>query len=182
MAEPTHTTSTGHAPAGEHKGAFPPFQSQTFASQLVWLAIAFVLLYVLMAKVALPRVGAIIENRQKRIADDIADAGKLKTQSDEAVAAYEKALADARARAQAIANETREKQTAAADARRKTLEGELNAKLAEAEKTIAATKQSAMSNVQAIAEDATLAIVERLIGLAPSEKAVAKAVADALKN
>ena len=178
MAEPTHNTSTEHVPAGEHKGAFPPFQSQTFASQLVWLAIAFVLLYVLMAKVALPRVGAIIESRQKRIADDIADAGRLKQQSDEAVTAYEKALADARARAQVIANETRDRQAAAADARRKTLEAELNSKLVEAEKTIATTKQAAMSNVRAIAEDATRAIVERLIGLAPSEKAVA----DALKN
>jgi len=181
MAEP-HTTSTEHVPAGEHKGAFPPFQSQTFASQLVWLVIAFVLLYALMAKWALPRVGRIIESRQKRIADDLADAERLKVQSDEAVAAYEKALADARARAQAIANETREQQQAAADATRKTLEGELNAKLAEAEKSIAATKQAAMANVRAIAEDAARAIVERLIGSAPSDKAVAAAVAAVLKN
>src|SRR5476649_2566794 len=134
MAEPADKTSTEHPAEGGH-GGFPPFQAQTFASQLVWLAIAFVLLYVLMSKWALPRVGAIIENRQKRIDDDIADAGKLKTQSDEAVAAYEKALADARARAQTIANETRDTQAVAAEARRKTLEGELNAKLAEAEKT-----------------------------------------------
>lgn len=181
MAEPLNT-STGHVPAGGHKGAFPPFQSQTFASQLVWLAIAFVLLYVLMAKVALPRVAKIIENRQKCIADDIADAGRLKQQSDEAVAAYEQALADARARAQAIANETREREAAAAEARRKALEGELNARLAEAEKTIAATKLAAMANVRAIAEDAARAIVERLIGAAPSEKAVAEAVADVLKG
>src|SRR5664279_4398638 len=145
MAEP-HNTSTEHVPAGEHKGAFPPFQSQSFASQLVWLVIAFVLLYVLMLKVALPRVAKIIEGRQKRIDGDIADAGKLKAQSDEAVAAYEKALADARARAQAIANETRDKQAVATEATRKTLEAELNAKMAEAEKTIAATKQAAMSN------------------------------------
>jgi F-type H+-transporting ATPase subunit b len=181
MAE-QHNTSTGHAPAGEHKGAFPPFQSQTYASQLVWLVIAFVLLYVLMSKWALPRVGAILENRQKRIDGDIAEAGALKAQSDEAVAAYEKALADARANAQAIANETRDKQAAAAEVRRKTLEDELNAKLAEAEKTIAATKTAAMSNVRSIAEDATRAIVERLIGVAPSDKAVADAVADALKR
>jgi F-type H+-transporting ATPase subunit b len=181
MAEP-HTTSTEHVPAGEHKGAFPPFQSQTFASQLVWLVIAFVLLYALMAKWALPRVGRIIESRQKRIADDLADAERLKVQSDEAVAAYEKALADARARAQAIANETREQQQAAADATRKTLEGELNVKLAEAEKSIAATKQAAMANVRAIAEDAASAIIKRLIGSAPSDKAVAEAVADVLKR
>jgi F-type H+-transporting ATPase subunit b len=98
------------------------------------------------------------------------------------VAAYEKALADARANAQAIANETRDKQAAAAEARRKTLEDELNAKLAHAEKTIAATKTAAMGNVRGIAEDATRAIVERLIGTAPGEKAVADAVADALKR
>src|SRR5471032_2490958 len=139
MATNSHTEQ----PSG-HKAAFPPFNKATFASQLFWLVIAFALLYALMAKVALPRVGAIIEGRQKRIDDDIVDAGKLKTQSDEAVAAYEKALADARSRAQAIANETRDKQAVAAEARRKTLEDELNAKLADAEKTIAATKTAAM--------------------------------------
>ena len=181
MAEPTHSTSTEHPAQGGH-GGFPPFQSQTFASQLVWLAIAFVLLYVLMAKLALPRVSSIIESRQKHIEDDLADASRLKGESDAAVAAYEKALADARNRGQAIATETREQQAAAAEARRKTLESELNTKLAEAEKTIAATKQAAMGNVRSIAEDATRAIVERLIGAAPNEKTVAAAVADALKG
>ncbi len=177
MATNSHTEQ----PSG-HKAVFPPFNKTTFASQLFWLVIAFALLYALMAKVALPRVGAIIENRQKRIADDIADAGKLKTQSDEAISAYEKALADARARAQAIANETRDKQAAAAEATRKKLEGELNAKLAEAEKTIAATKQAAMANVHGIAADATKAIVERLIGTVPADSAVDAAVAEALKG
>ncbi len=161
---------------------FPPFNPTTFASQLFWLVIAFVVLYVLMAKVALPRVGAIIESRQKCIADDLAGAASLKAESDAAIAAYEKALAEARARAQAIANETRDKQAAAAAATRKRLEGELNAKLAEAEKTIAATKQAAMLNVRGIAADATKAIVERLIGTAPADGAVDKAVADALKG
>jgi F-type H+-transporting ATPase subunit b len=182
MAEPAHTTSTEAVPKGEHGGGFPPFNAHSFPSQLVWLVIAFVLLYALMAKWALPQVARVIEGRQKAIADDVAEAGRLKHQSDEAVAAYEKALADARARAQTIANETREKQAAAAAATRKKVEDELNAKLAEAEKTIAATKQAAMSNVRAIAEDAAGAIVERLIGAAPSQKAVADAVADVLKR
>jgi len=177
MATNSHTEQ----PSG-HKGAFPPFNKTTFASQLFWLVIAFVLLYVLMAKLALPRIGAIIESRQKRIADDIADAGKLKIQSDEAIAAYEKALADARARAHAIANETRDKQAAAADATRKKIEGELNAKLTDAEKAIAATKKAAMANVRGIAADATKAIVERLIGTAPSDSAVDAAISDALKG
>jgi len=175
------TTSHTEQPSG-HKGAFPPFNPTTFASQLFWLVIAFVVLYVLMAKVALPQIGAIIESRQKSIADDLAGAASLKAESDAAIAAYEKALAEARARAQAIANETRDKQAAAAQATRKRLEGELNAKLAEAEKTIAATKQAAMANVRGIAADATKAIVERLIGKAPSDSAVDAAVADALKG
>jgi F-type H+-transporting ATPase subunit b len=182
MAEPKHTTGIEHVPKSEEHGKFPPFDAHSFASQLTWLVIAFVLLYVLMAKWALPRVGSVIESRQKRIEDDITEADKLKAQSDEAVAAYEKALADARANAQAIANATRDKQAAAAEARRKTLEGELNVKLAEAEKTIAATKQAAMSNVRGIAEDAARAIVERLIGQAPGDQTVADAVAGVLKR
>lgn len=177
MATNSHT----EVPSG-HKGAFPPFDSTTFASQLVWLAITFVVLYVLMAKVALPRLGGIIESRQKRIEGDIAEAGALKAQSDAALAAYEKALADARTSAQAIANETRDKQAAAAEARRKQLEGELNTKLAEAEKTIAATKTAAMANVRGIAADATKAIVERLTGKAPADSAVDAAVGEALKG
>jgi F-type H+-transporting ATPase subunit b len=181
MAEPAHKTGTEAVPKGEH-GGFPPFQAQNFASQLVWLAIAFVLLYVLMAKLALPRVGAAIETRQKRIDDDIAEAGRLKQDSDAAIAAYEKALADARAGAQTIAGEMREKQTAEAEATRKRLEDQLNAKLADAEKSIAATKEAAMRNVRGIAEDAARAIVERLIGKAPSDSAVGAAVADVLKR
>jgi F-type H+-transporting ATPase subunit b len=182
MAEPQHNAGTEHVPKSEHKAGFPPFDAHSFASQLVWLVIAFVLLYVLMSKWALPQVGAIIDKRRKRIDDDVAEAGSLKTQSDQAAAAYEKALADARANAQAIANETRDKQADAAEARRKTLEDELNVKLADAEKTIAATKQAAMSNVRGIAEDAARAIVERLIGRAPSDQAVSDAVAGALKR
>jgi len=182
MAEQAHKATTEQPPTNEHGGGFPPFQSQNFPSQLVWLVIAFVLLYVLMAKLALPRVASIIESRQKHIDEDIAEAGKLKQQADEAVAAYEKALADARARAQSIANETRERHEAAADATRKQLEDELNTKLAGAEMSIGATKQAAMANVRSIAEEIARAIIERLSGSAPNDTAVANAVASALKR
>jgi F-type H+-transporting ATPase subunit b len=175
------TTAHTQAPS-EHKGAFPPFDSSTFASQLVWLVITFVLLYALMAKVALPRVGSIIAQRQNRIDDDLAQANAFKAQSDAALAAYEKALADARARAQAMASEMRDKQAAEAEASRKKLEDQLNAKLAEAEKVIAGTKQAAMANVRNIAADAARAIVERLIGTVPADSAVVAAVKDALKS
>jgi F-type H+-transporting ATPase subunit b len=182
MAEPAHTTSTEHVPKGEHDGGFPPFNSQTFGSQLFWLVIAFVLLYALMAKWALPKVAGVIENRRKHIEGDLAEAARLKQQSDEAVAAYEQALADARGRAQAIANETRDRQAKEAEAARKSIEDELNARLAQSDKTIVATKEAAMSNVRGIAEGAAAAIVERLTGSAPSGKTVADAVADVLKR
>jgi F-type H+-transporting ATPase subunit b len=167
---------------GTHKGAFPPFQSETFASQIFWLVLCFAVLYLLMAKVALPRIGGILEARRSRIADDLAQAERLKERSDAAIVVYEKALADARARAQAIANETRQKQAAAAEESRKALEAQLDAKLAQAEKQIAATKTAAMANVQAIAVDAAAAIVERLIGTTPAGQDVAAAVEAVLKR
>lgn len=179
MATPTGT-STG-AGSG-HKGPFPPFNSETFASQLIWLALTFVTLYIVMSKVALPRVSGIIAARQGRIAGDLAEAQRLKEQAEAATAAYEKTLADARANAQGIAAKTRDKLTAAAEERRKATEERLNKRLEEGEKTIAATKSAAMANVKAIATDAASAIVQRLTGSAPNEKAIGDAVADALKR
>jgi F-type H+-transporting ATPase subunit b len=178
MATTAHTEASG----GSHKGPFPPFQAETFASQLVWLAITFSLLYLLAAKIVLPRIGGIIEARRSHIDDDLAEANRLKAESDAAIAAYEKSLANARARAQALANETRERQAAEAEKNRKLLEEKLNAKLAEAEKTIAATKAVAMANVRGIASEAASAIVQRLIGSAPSADALNEAVADVLKR
>src|SRR5580658_9955145 len=116
MAEPTAHTAT---PAGH--STFPPFQSVNFPSQLVWLAVTFVLLYALMSRIALPRIASILADRDKRIADDIAAANRLKEQSDAAHAAYEKALADARTRAQTIANETHQREAAAAEETNKRL-------------------------------------------------------------
>src|SRR5690348_5670912 len=123
MAENNNTVATvEHTPNGEHGSGFPPFNSHTFPSQLIWLALSFIVLYVLMSKLALPRIGSILEEREKHIEGDIAAADRLKKQSEEAIAAYEKALADARANAQAIAAETRAKQLAEAEAARKKLE------------------------------------------------------------
>jgi F-type H+-transporting ATPase subunit b len=177
MAENAHT----EVPGG-HGGGFPPFQKETFASQLFWLVIAFVLLYVLMSKLALPRVGSIIEARRARIDGDLAAANELKTSADAAMAAYEKSLAEARSRAQTIGNETRDRLNAEAEKSRKALDEQLNIKLAEAEKTIAATKTAAMSNVRSIATDAASAIVTRLTGTAPADAAVASAIDSVLKR
>ena len=174
------TNAHTEAPAGQNR--FPPFQTQNFPSQVVWLVISFVLLYVLMSKVALPRIGSILADRSKRIADDISAAQQFKERSDAAHAAYEKALADARTRAQSIANATREQQQAAAEATNKRLEAELHERLAAAEKSIAGTRAAAMGNVGAIATEAASAIVERLIGETPSAHDVAAAVGEVVKR
>lgn len=168
--------------SGGHSGGFPPFDPSTFASQLVWLALAFILLYVLMSRLALPRMDAILNARRSRISDDLAEASRLKAESETAIASYQKALADARARAQAMATDMRDKLAAEADKSRRTVEERLNARLAEAEKSITATKAAAMVHVRTIATESAGAIVRRLIGIAAPDKAVAEAVDDVLKR
>jgi F-type H+-transporting ATPase subunit b len=175
-------TTSAHTEAPGGHGSFPPFNAGTYASQLVWLVVAFVLLYVLMSKVALPRIASIFDARKAKIADDLAEASRQKAQADAAIAAYEKGLADARARAQAMAAEARDKLAAEADRSRKLLEDQLAVKLAEAEKTIAATKTAAMANVRGIAVETAAVIVHRLTGVTASDSAVAQAVDDVLKR
>jgi F-type H+-transporting ATPase subunit b len=181
MAEETHGAHT-EVPSAGHKAPFPPFMKETFPSQLIWLAITFVALYVVMARVALPRIGAILAARQGRIADDMGEAQRLKTEADTTLAAYEQSLADARSRAQTIAAETRSRLNHEAEAQRHALEADLNAKLAEAEKTIAVARTAAMGNVRGIAIEAAAAIVERLIGTTPAAPSVEAAVEAALKQ
>jgi F-type H+-transporting ATPase subunit b len=175
--------ATAHTEAeGGHKAPFPPFQKDTFASQLVSLLIAFVALYLIVSRIALPRVGSVLDERQNAIEGDLAAAQKLKDASAGALKAYESELAAARSRAQAIGTETREKLNAASEAERKTLEHRLSLKLAEAEKTIASTRETAMRNVRGIAAEAAAAIVQRLTGLAPDGKSVDSAVDASLKG
>ena len=175
--------TTAHTEAdGGHKAPFPPFEKDTFASQLVSLAVAFVALYLIVSKIALPRVGRLLEARQKAIEGDLAEAQKLKDASGAALKAYESELAAARSRAQSIGSETREKLSAASEAERKKLEEQLSHKLAEAEKTIASTREAAMTNVRGIAADAATAIVQRLTGVVPDGKSVDSAVEASLKG
>lgn len=176
-----NTSAHTEVPGG-HGGGFPPFNASTYASQLLWLVVTFVLLYLLMSKLALPRIASIFEQRRARIAEDLAQASRLKAEADASIAAYDKALAEARARAQAMASDARDKLTAEADKSRKVLEERLNARLAEAEKSIVATKTAAMTNVRGIAVEAAAAIVHRLIGVAAPEQTVVEAVDDVLKR
>lgn len=174
-------TAHTEVPGGGH--TFPPFDKTTFPSQLFWLTVTFVALYLLMGRIALPRIGTILEKRKARVSGDLAEASRLKGESEAAVAAYEKALADARGRAQALVNEQRQRHAAEAEKERKALDATLNARIAAAENGIAGAKSAAMENLRGIATDAATAIVQRLVGVAPSSPdAVTQAVAEALKH
>lgn len=175
MADVTQAT-TGAAGAPP-KVVFPPFQTDTFAPQLIWFAITFGLLYYTMSRLLLPRVGAVLHSRTERIARDLDEARALRTQSQEAETAYEASLKQARDKAKGIAQEARAAMEAEAAGRRKTLDAELAERLASAEATIRSSTAQAMSNTRAIAAEAATAIVERLTGRTP-DGAVLEAALD----
>jgi F-type H+-transporting ATPase subunit b len=155
----------------------PQLNPLDWAPQLIWLAITFSVLYLLMKYVALPRIGSVIDARAARIAGDIDAADKLRRETQEAIAAYEQALAEAKARAHAIAQEGRAKLNAEVSAEREKLEKELARKQAQAEASIDSAKQAALKEVNAVAADTAAEIVQRLIGVAPSKSEVASALA-----
>lgn len=171
----THATTEAHGEA--HSEVFPPFDPATFPSQLLWLAISFAALYLLMSKVALPKVGSNIEKRQAAIDADLqaADADSQKT--DAAIASYEKALAEAKAKAQAIATQSRDAIQADLAAKRGAAEADLAGKVSEAEARISATKNAALAHVDEIAAETAQAVVGQIVGDVSSDSvraAVAK--------
>jgi F-type H+-transporting ATPase subunit b len=160
----------------------PQLNPLDWAPQIIWLIITFGILYVLMKRVALPRIGSVIEARQARIAGDIETADKLRRETQEAIAAYEQALAEAKAKAHAIAQEANNKLKDDVAAERAALERDLAARSAEAEKRINQAKASALKDVNAVASETASEIVSRLIGLAPGKSEVSAAVAAVRKE
>lgn len=171
------TTTPEHG--AEAAGSFPPFDPSTFGSQLLWLAITFGVLYWLMSKVALPRLSDILEVRRDRIMSDLDEAQRLKDESEEAIASYEQALAEARKKAHDIAHVARDKAQADVDAEQAKVDADLGLKMAEAEASIAASRKQAMAEVSSIAEDTTSELVSALIGTKPTKATLKKAVSAA---
>lgn len=171
----THT-ETGVAGEAEHGEAFPPFDVQTFPSQLLWLAITFGLFYLFLKRIALPRISDILEYRSDRIAQDLDQAARMKQEADEALAAYEQELAEGRTKAGEIGQAARDSAKAEADAERREIEAELENKLAEAEERIAAIKADAMKEVGTIAEETAVSIVSNLMGARVTRSEAASAV------
>ena len=160
----------------------PQLNPLDWAPQLIWLVITFGVLYLLMKWVALPKIGSVIEMRQGRIAGDLEAADKLRRETQEAIAAYEQALAEAKARAHGIVQEARNKLKDEVAAERTALDRDLAAKSAEAEAQIQQAKVSALKEVNAVASDTATEIVRRLIGIAPTKPEVSAAVAAARKE
>ncbi len=165
-------------PAGGGHGetSFPPFDPVNFAPMLIWLSLSFGLFYLLMSKIALPRVESILRARAHKIANDIAAANAFRARSEEAASAYDKTIADAKAMALALAQETHARLNAETEANRLALEAELNARLAASEMQILEAKATAMGNVAAIAGDAAAAIVHHITGKPADQEAIARAI------
>jgi F-type H+-transporting ATPase subunit b len=159
----------------------PQLDPSSWPSQLFWLALTFGVLYWLMAGKFLPSLGGAIEERRDRVADDLDQAGEFKRQAQDAETAYNKALADARAKAQGIAADTRGEMDKEIAGLQADTDAALDKQLAAAEARIAKMKTDAAAKVREAAADTTRAVVEALIDEAPTDEAVAKAIAAAAR-
>jgi F-type H+-transporting ATPase subunit b len=159
----------------------PQLNPLDWGPQLIWLVITFGILYLLMVYVALPRIGAAIDARAAHIAKDLASADKLRRETEEAIAAYEQALAEAKQKAHAIVEAGRSKLKEETAVQRGKLESELAKRSAEAEAQIGDAKNSAMREVNAVAVEVASDIVRKLIGAAPAKSEIEKAVETARK-
>jgi F-type H+-transporting ATPase subunit b len=177
------TVSSASALAAEGGGAgLPQLDPSTFATQIFWLAVTFIALYLLMSRVALPRVRDVLEERERRITDDLEKAQRLKDEAEAVLAEYEKALADARASAQALFAKAAEQANAEAAKRQQEMSQKLAKQLETAESRVQAAKAEALDNIRQVATDVARDAAARLIGGDVGEDDAAKAVSAAMKD
>ena len=177
MAEEAPTTESTAVP--EHKGTFPPFDVTTFPSQFFWLTITFAFLFVVLWRVAGPRINGVITARRGTINGDIVAAQQARAEAESASSAYQSALTAARSRANGLAEENR--QTLNAEIAKAKAEADTHAAqaMASAQERIAATQTRARGAVASAAAEAAIAIVARLTGETVSPADAAKAVQEA---
>ncbi len=155
------------------EGGFPPFETQNFAPQLIWLALIFGLLYILMSRIALPRVGAILETREAKISADLDASRELQAKAQAAAGDNEQTLRVKREEAQTIGREASQKIADDIAARRAAAEKSAADKLRAAEAEILAEKAKLMAEVEHIAIDAAASIIEKLTGARVDKAALA---------
>jgi F-type H+-transporting ATPase subunit b len=174
MIDAGTTSATTVQPA--KTGGFPPFDQTTFPSQIFWLVLTFGFLFVVMWRVAGPRINGAITNRRNKINGDLAEAQKHRGDAEGVSAAYQAALAGARARANAMAEENRKHVNSEIDKAKADAETRAHEETAKAEARIAATREQAKSSVALAAQDAAIAIVHRLTGESVAADEAAAAV------
>src|SRR6185436_4047370 len=149
----SHITGAATEVPVEHKQGLPQLNAETFAGQLFWLALSLIFLFIVVWRVGAPKIGGVIAARAGRIKGDIDAAADAKRRSEEALAGYEKALADARARALKIGDEMRKTSQAEADAKSAVEAQRVAAETAKAEARIGEMRKAAMANVSTLASD-----------------------------
>ncbi len=152
-----------------------------FPNQIFWLVITIVVIFLVLSRVALPRIAAVLAERQGTITNDLAAAEDLKRQAEEAEEAYNKALADARAEAQNIVAKNKAELQAQLDDAMAQADAEIAAKTAESEKAISEIRASAVESIETVAKDTAEALVSALGGKTDAD-AVASAVTNRLKG
>ncbi len=171
MATDTHSAAEAAGPG------MPQLDITTFSNQIFWLLIALVVIFFVLSRVALPRIAAILAERQGTITNDIAAAEDLKVKAQEAEAAYEKALADARGEAQRIAGETKAAIQADLDVAIARADAEIAAKAAESEKAITEIRAGAQEAIKEVAKDTAKEIVAAMGGKADARSVTAAVTA-----
>jgi F-type H+-transporting ATPase subunit b len=160
----------------------PQLDVSTFPSQIFWLAVFFVVLYLLMARLALPKIEKIIEERRNRVDGDLDKAGQMKTEAEAVIAAYEKALLDARHQAQLTMKETSDRLGAIAAERQRQAGAVIAERTTIAEQRIAAAKLAAMANLRTVAVEVARAAAAKLVGAEIDDARAATAVDAVLKE
>ncbi len=158
----------------------PQLDFSVWPPQLIWLTISFVALYIIMARVALPRIAEVIEHRRDRIANDLDRAQELKDKSEKARQDYETALGKARSQAHNIAQDTRDRMASLTERQRAMSEAALANKIGEAEASIARTKAQVLARLDEISVETASELVETLIGKGAKPAQIKKAVKEAI--
>jgi len=160
----------------------PQFDPTFFAPQLFWLLVTFVVLYALLSTIAMPKIGAVLDERQRKIDDNLDKAAQLKAEAETAIATYEKALAESRAQAQQILRANAEALTKQSEARQKELGDKLAEQIKAGEARILAAKDQALASVRDIAVEVAKTATQKLTGAALDDSQVASAVANAMQE
>ena len=143
----------------------PQLDPSTFATQLVWLIITFVILYLILWKSALPRIASILQDRQERIDDDLEKAEKLQKEAEIALEDYQRMVSDGRRKAQEIVREASQKMAIETTQRQNTLTEKLAKNANKAETRIQNAKNEALKNIESVVSDIAQATAHRLTGL-----------------